>query len=55
MVIVTQDEIRRSGALSIPDVLQFIPGVDVRHYGLADAEVGIRGYNQPYKHVCWCW
>jgi iron complex outermembrane receptor protein len=49
MVIITQDDIRRSGALSIPDVLQFIPGVDVRHYGLVDAEVGIRGYNQPYN------
>jgi iron complex outermembrane receptor protein len=44
-----QDDIRRSGALSISDVLQFIPGVDVRHYGLADAEVGIRGYNEPYN------
>lgn len=49
MVIVTQDDIRRSGALTIPDVLQFVPGVDVRRYGLADAEVGIRGYNQPYN------
>src|SRR5258708_3219489 len=49
MVIVTQDDIRRSGALSIPDVLQFVAGVDVRRYGLADAEVGIRGYNQTYN------
>ncbi len=49
MVIVTQDDIRRSGAQSIPDVLQFVPGVDVRRYGLADVEVGIRGYNQPYN------
>ena len=49
MVIVTQDDIRRSGALTIPDVLQFIPGVDVRRYGLVDSEVGIRGYNQPYN------
>jgi outer membrane receptor for ferrienterochelin and colicins len=49
MVIVTQDDIRRSGAVTIPDVLQFVPGVDVRRYGLADAEVGIRGYNQPYN------
>jgi outer membrane receptor for ferrienterochelin and colicins len=23
--------------------------VDVRRYGLADVEVGIRGYNQPYN------
>ena len=49
MVIVTQDDIRRSGAVTIPDVLQFVPGVDVRRYGLADAEVGIRGYDQPYN------
>jgi len=49
MVIITQDDIRRSGATSIPDVLQFVAGVDVRTYGVADAEVGIRGYNQPYN------
>jgi iron complex outermembrane receptor protein len=49
MEIITQDDIRRSGATSIPDVLQFVTGVDVRHYGIADAEVGIRGYNQPFN------
>jgi outer membrane receptor for ferrienterochelin and colicins len=49
MEIVTQDDIRRSGAVSIPDALQFVTGVDVRTYGLADTEVGIRGYNQPFN------
>jgi iron complex outermembrane receptor protein len=49
MAIITQDDIRRSGATSIPDVLRFVPGVDVRSYGVANAEVGIRGYNQPYN------
>ena len=44
--IITQDDIRRSGATSIPDVLRFVAGVDVRENGLADADVGIRGYNQ---------
>jgi outer membrane receptor for ferrienterochelin and colicins len=44
--IVTQDDIRRSGATNIPDVLRFVAGVDVRENGLADADVGIRGYNQ---------
>ena len=44
--IITQDDIRRSGATSIPDVLRFVAGVDVREDGLADADVGIRGYNQ---------
>jgi outer membrane receptor for ferrienterochelin and colicins len=47
--IISQDDIRRSGATSIPDVLQFVTGVDVRRYGFADAEVGIRGYNEPFN------
>jgi outer membrane receptor for ferrienterochelin and colicins len=47
--IITQDDIRRSGATNLPDVLQYVSGVDVRRYGVADAEVGIRGYNQSYN------
>jgi iron complex outermembrane receptor protein len=44
--IITQDDIRRSGATSIPEVLQFVTGLDVRRNGFASADVGIRGYNQ---------
>jgi outer membrane receptor for ferrienterochelin and colicins len=33
MVIITQDDIRRSGANNIPDVLRFVAGLDVRRYG----------------------
>jgi len=47
MVIITSDDIRRSGADSIPDILQFITGIDVRRYGFADWEVGVRGYDSP--------
>jgi outer membrane receptor for ferrienterochelin and colicins len=49
MEIITQDDIRRSGATTIPDVLAFLPGVYVRRYGINDYEVGIRGYDQPYN------
>jgi len=49
MEIITQDDIRRSGATSIPDVLLFLPGLDVRRYGMVDVDIGIRGYNQPYN------
>jgi iron complex outermembrane receptor protein len=49
MDIITQDDIRRSGATSIAEALQFVSGLDVRIYGIADAEVGIRGYNQAYN------
>lgn len=44
--IITQDDIRRSGATTIPEVLQYVPGVDVRETSSGNAEVGIRGYNQ---------
>src|ERR1700691_5334690 len=33
--IITQDDIRRSGATSIPEVLQFVTGLDVRRTGFA--------------------
>ena len=45
MIIITADDIRRSGADTIPDMLRFVPGVDVRSYGTQDAAVGIRGYD----------
>ena len=45
--IITTDDIRRSGADNLPDILRLVPGIDVRRYGFAAAEVGIRGYNRP--------
>jgi iron complex outermembrane receptor protein len=47
MEIITQDDIRRSGADNLPDILQFVTGLDVRRYGFADSSVSIRGMNQP--------
>jgi iron complex outermembrane receptor protein len=47
MVIITQDDIRRSGADNIPDILQFVTGIDVRTYSFGDTQVGVNGYNTP--------
>jgi outer membrane receptor for ferrienterochelin and colicins len=47
ITIITQDDIRRSGATDIPTILQFVTGVDVRRYSFGDAEVAIRGYDSP--------
>ena len=44
LVIITQDDIRRSGATDIPGILQFVTGIDVRQYSFGDTEIGIRGY-----------
>ena len=46
MEIITAEDIRRSGSDNIPDILQFVAGVDVRRYGFAAADVTVRGYNE---------
>lgn len=46
MEIITAEEIRRSGADNLPDILQFVAGLDVRRYGFAAADVSVRGYNE---------
>ncbi|MEO5374865.1 MAG: TonB-dependent receptor [Alphaproteobacteria bacterium] len=45
MEIISADDIRRSGADNIPDILRFVSGIDVRRYGATNADIGIRGYN----------
>ncbi len=47
MIIITQDQIRRSGATKLIDILKFVPGIDMRSYGDAAAEVNVHGYLQP--------
>jgi iron complex outermembrane receptor protein len=47
MEIITADDIRRSGATSIPDILRFVAGIDVRSYGATDSDVAIGGFSQP--------
>ena len=50
MDIITSEEIRRSGAKDIPQLLQRIAGVEVNRSTIGRADVGIRGYNQPYSN-----
>lgn len=50
MKIITQEEIHRSGAKDIPQVLQRIAGVEVSRPENGRADVSIRGYNQPLSN-----
>jgi iron complex outermembrane receptor protein len=43
--VVTQNEIRRSGATSIPEALRLVPGVDVSQIDPNKWAIGIRGFN----------
>ena len=42
--VITQDDIRRSGATSIPEVLRLVPGVEVAQIDSDHWSVGIRGF-----------
>ena len=49
MIIVTQDEIRKSGARDLPGVLAHVPGLDVLRWTNDYADVAARGYNQTHS------
>lgn len=46
MEILTKEDIRHTGARTIPEALRYLPGVSVRQYSFGQTEVSIRGYNQ---------
>jgi iron complex outermembrane receptor protein len=47
--VISQDEIRRSGAASLPDVLRMVPGVDVAQIDANAWAITIRGFNERYS------
>ncbi len=47
MTIVTADDIRRSGARDLPGILRHVAGVDVLQWTNDQADIAVRGYNQP--------
>jgi iron complex outermembrane receptor protein len=49
MVIITAEEIRRSGARDIPGILRHVAGVDVLQTSNEHADVSVRGYNQAFS------
>lgn len=46
MTILTQDDIRRSGARDVIELMARVQGVDIQRAAAMDGDVGIRGYNQ---------
>src|SRR6202171_941845 len=47
--VLTQDDIRRSGATSIPEVLRLVPGVEVARVTSNSWAVGIRGFGSGFS------
>lgn len=48
--VVTEDEIRRSGATNIPEALRLVPGVDVAQIDPNKWAVSIRGFNSRFAN-----
>jgi iron complex outermembrane receptor protein len=46
--VITQEDIRRSGATSIPEALRMAPGVQVAAFDASKWAVGIRGFNDRF-------
>ncbi|MCX7093725.1 MAG: TonB-dependent receptor, partial [Methylobacter sp.] len=48
--VITQEDIRRSGATSIPDALRMAPGVQVAQINAHDWAITIRGFNDRFSN-----
>lgn len=49
MIVITAEDIRRSGARDIPGVLKHAAGMDIMQWNSEEADVSTRGYNQAYS------
>jgi len=48
--VITQEDIRRSGATNIPDLLRMVPGVEVAQIDASSWAISIRGFNDRYAN-----
>ena len=48
--VITQDDIRRSGATNIPDLLRMVPGLEVAQINASIWAVTSRGFNGPFAN-----
>jgi iron complex outermembrane receptor protein len=46
--VITQEDIRRSGASNIPDLLRMVPGVNVAQMSASTWAISIRGFNDVF-------
>jgi iron complex outermembrane receptor protein len=47
--VISSEDIRRSGALNIPDLLRMVPGVDVAQIDASSWAISVRGFNGQYS------
>ena len=50
VTVISAEEIRNSGATTLPEVLRRVPGLEVMCLSASDCEVGARGQNKPMSN-----
>lgn len=50
VTVIDEETIRLSGATTIPELLELVPGVNVTQANQSDPEVGIRGFNKIFSN-----
>src|SRR5579864_6333685 len=48
--VITQEDIRRSGATNIPDLLRMVPGLDVAQINANTWAISARGFNSQFSN-----
>ncbi len=48
--VITQEDIRKSGALNVPDLLRMVPGMDVAQINAGTWAISSRGLNGQYSN-----
>jgi iron complex outermembrane receptor protein len=49
--VISREDIRRSGALNIPDLLRMVPGLDVAQIDASKWAISARGFNGQYSNL----
>jgi iron complex outermembrane recepter protein len=49
--VITQEDIRRSGATSVPELLRMVPGLDVAQIDSSSWAISSRGFNSQYANA----
>jgi len=50
VTVITEEDIRHSGAITIPDILRMAPGMDVMQISASDLVINARGYNKEMSN-----
>ena len=50
ITVLSQDQIRRSGHTSIPELLRMVPGLNVARVNASQWAISARGFNDPYSN-----